>query len=189
MLLEVLEEALLVGYDIGCTFGGTIAKSSLGEKFATRGCRSCVNAFHGYSHSHKCQTVHHPSVIKGAGLADMEGMERVFSWSNVLAPVIRYASKYLRRVLIDLLFQQWDEDKYSNIATMLFNDYKQALEIITKTSPTVEQELKKLGCTTEDLKTWEREEVEYFATLGQEPEGDVMAIEYVTLLKELRAAE
>ena len=53
------------------------------------------------------------------GLEDLETLERVFSSSNALAGVTRYASAYWRRMYIELHFKQWDEDKYSNLATML----------------------------------------------------------------------
>ncbi|OSC99715.1 hypothetical protein PYCCODRAFT_1372708 [Trametes coccinea BRFM310] len=187
--LAVLGPRLFIGYDIGCAFICTILASSLGLEFTRQGCRCSVNAFHGYSHSHQCQTKHHPAVIKGAGLEDFEGMERIFSGSNQLAPVIRYASKYHRRLFIDLYFKQWDEDKYANLAGMLYDNYRQALRIIEEEAPLVEQALQTLGCTLDDLAKWEQEEVQYFATLGKEDPRDVHATEYVRLLRQLRDLE
>ncbi|RDX50992.1 hypothetical protein OH76DRAFT_1455203 [Lentinus brumalis] len=182
--LDVFEDRILWGYDIGCTFNTTIAQSSLGPEFSRRGCRCCVNAFHGYSHSHSCQTINHPSVIPGAGLDDMEGMERLFSSSNELAPVTRYASKYHRRMHIDRHMYQWDEDKYANIATMLYNNLRQAFDILAKDAPVVEEWLQANGCTLADLELWETEEKQYFATVGKVTEADAVAVEYVSRLKD-----
>ena len=36
------------------------------------------------------------------GLEDLEGMEQIFSGSNQLATVVRYATGYQRRLFIDL---------------------------------------------------------------------------------------
>ncbi|KAI9059666.1 hypothetical protein FKP32DRAFT_1614124 [Trametes sanguinea] len=187
--VKVLGARLLIGYDIGCAFCGTIDRSCLGPEFRGLLCRCCVNAFHGYSHSHRCQTQHHPSVIVGAGLEDFETMERIFSASNQLASVIRYASKYHRRMFIDLFFKQWDEDKYSNLATMLLNNYRQALTIIKEESPAVDEALLSLECTHDDLAQWQAEEAAYFARVGTEDPANAAAVEYVTLLRELRTIE
>ncbi|KAI0640521.1 hypothetical protein C8Q79DRAFT_1004171 [Trametes meyenii] len=187
--LETLAQRLLIGYDIGCTFGGTIDRSSLGPEFQQLKCRCCVDSFHGYSHSHRCQTKHHPNVIAGTRIEDLGGMEQIFSSSNQLAPVIRYASKYLQRLLIDMYFKQWDEDKYLNLGTMLLHNYRQAIEIIVDKTPILQENLRKIGCTLEDLDKWRHEEASYFATLGKEAVWDVHAVEYVGLLRRLRELE
>ncbi|KAI9059827.1 hypothetical protein FKP32DRAFT_1613970 [Trametes sanguinea] len=187
--LRTLGPRLLFGYDIGCAFCGTIERSSLAPEFKRLLCRFCVNAFHGYSHNHRCQTQHHPSVIEGAGLEDLETMERIFSASNQLAPVIRYASRYHRRVLIDMFFKQWDADKYANLATMLYNNYRQALTIIKDDTIAVNEALDVLNCTHEDLTRWQQEEAAYFARVGEEDPANTAAVEYVGLLRELRKIE
>ncbi|GAW02457.1 hypothetical protein LENED_004115 [Lentinula edodes] len=125
--LEVFGENLLIGYDIGCSFSETIAKTSLNEAFQKKKCHTCVNAFHGYSHNTLCQQSFHLTHIKGMGLEDLETLERIFSQSNQLAAVTRYMSRYHHKVFIDLFFWQWDSDKYANLGTMLFNNYIQAL--------------------------------------------------------------
>ncbi len=187
--LEVFEDRLLIGYDIGCTFDGTIKRSSLGPEFVRLKCRCIVNAFHGYSHSHSCQTVNHPSVIKGAGLEDFEGMERALSASNELAVITRYASKYHRRMHIDRHYAQWDDDKYANLGTMLYNNYRQALEILEEEVPLLEYWLAENGCREEDLDSWQQEESAYFATIGKVTEADQFAVEYVTRLREYWSME
>ncbi|KAH9847417.1 hypothetical protein C2E23DRAFT_741984 [Lenzites betulinus] len=187
--MDTLGPELLIGFDVGCTLAGTIDRSSLGAEFRRLGCRLCVDAFHGYSHSHQCQLRHHPSTIEGAGIEDLGTMERVFSASNQLAPVIRYASRYRRHVLIDQYFKQWDDDKYANLATMLLNNYRQALDIIEQDSKSVDDALGILRCRIEDLTQWRQDEVAYFANVGTEDPANVVAVEYVTLLREIHSIE
>ena len=187
--MDTFGSHLLIGYDIGCVFGGTILSTLLGTKFRESGSRTCVNAFHGYSHNYKCQCKNHPNNIAGMGLEDLETLEWVFSSSNALAGVTRYASAYRRRMYIELHFKQWDEDKYSNLATMLRNNYHQALDIIKNNGRAVNEAKRSLGATDEDLESWKVEQEEYFLVLGDEPESKVRAIAYVELLQKLRQLE
>ena len=187
--LQILGPRLLQGYDIGCVFQKTIASSSLAHLFTETQSRSCVNAFHGYSHNFSCQMKNHPNVIEGAGLEDLEMMERVFSSSNAVAIVTRYASAYHRRVFIDMFFQQWDDDKYQNLGLMLFNNYKQALSIISDEGSAVVEAMQSLEIQECDLKTWHQEQTKFFETVSEESPWDVHAVAYVELLQELNSAE
>lgn len=127
-------------------------------------------------------------MIKGLGLEDLETLERVFSASNAVASVTRYATAYRRRVYIDMFFRQWDEDKYLNLGIMLLGNYRQALAIIANNSVALNDTLTTLGITAADLNEWQDEEASFFSTLGQEPAWDVHAMAYVELLQDLRAA-
>jgi len=176
----------LLGYDIGCTFGVTIENSSLGREFKEKQCRTCVNAFHGYAHNAFCQQTHHPLNILGMGLEDLETLERLFSASNQLASITRYMSPYRRRVFIDLFLQQWDCEKYQNLATMLHNNYVQALDIIENEVPSFEADLQALHITEEDLETYLANETCHLQTLGSETEEDLHAAAYVELLRKYR---
>ncbi|KAG6839861.1 hypothetical protein C0991_011015 [Blastosporella zonata] len=182
--LATLGPKLLLGYDIGCEFEKTIHSSSLGALFKELDCRCCVNAFHGYSHNYLCQLTHHPNGIEGMGLEDLETLERVFSASNSLAPVTRYMTAYRRRVFIDLYFQHWDDDKYANLATMLYNNYKQALNIIEENTTQVNHVLALYNIDKAALVSLIAEERQYFQALGKRSEGDLHAIAYVELLEE-----
>lgn len=116
-------------------------------------------------------------------------MERIFSSSNAVAAVTRYASAFHRRVFIDMFFQQWDEDKYQNLGLMLLNNYKQALSIIKDDGRAVAEAVQSLGIRVSDLNVWHREQAEFFGTLGEESAWDVHAVAYVELLQELNSAE
>ncbi|KAG6846906.1 hypothetical protein H0H93_011185, partial [Arthromyces matolae] len=187
--LSVFGRQQLVGYDIGCEFQTTIGSSSLGSEFARLECRTCVNAFHGYSHNYLCQLQHHPNSIDGMGLEDLETLERVFSASNALASITRYMTPHRRRVFIDLYFQQWDSDKYTNLGIMLFQNYNQALAIIKDNTVDVDHVLGLRHMTEQELVGLIAEEREYFKTLGTRSDGDLHAIAYVELLEELRVVQ
>lgn len=185
--LDLFGEDLLIGYDIGCSFSATLGNSSLGPKAHDLRSRCCVNAFHGYSHNFACQSKNHPNIIQGMGLEDLEGMERIFSSSNQLASITRYASAYRRRLFIDMFFRQWDEDRYLNLVTWITNNYIQALNIINENEVALEDAMESLGIDgTAQLDEWQREQVEFFETIGLEPEWNVHAMAYVERLQELQ---
>ena len=95
-------------------------------------------------------------------------------------------SSYRRRVFIDLFLQQWDRDKYQNLATMLHNNYLQALETLDNEVPSFKADLHALKITEEDLETYLADETHHLATLGKETEEDLHAIAYVDLLRKYR---
>ncbi|KAI0674940.1 hypothetical protein C8Q78DRAFT_1075288 [Trametes maxima] len=186
-MLETLNEPTLCGFDIGCTFEGTVKSSSLGPTFMKSGSRICVNAFHGYSHNYRCQLVNHPNILRGIGIKDLETMERIFSASNHLASIVRYASAYRRRVLIDAFFRQWDTEKYQNLGLMLYNNYRQALELIKSLTAELSQVLASLEIGVNELRVYRQEELQYFEELGEELPRDLHAIAYVEALEELNS--
>lgn len=186
-VIEVLPEKCLNGYDIGCEFEKTVRASSLGPAWMARGCRCCVNAFHGCSHNYWCQLNHHPNVIDGMGLEDLETLERIFSSSNQLASTTRYSSAYRRRLAIDQYFQQWDADKYSNISLMLYNNLIQAQKILQSDAEAMEEAMSAKNLSVDMLRAWHTDEREYFRTLGHEPPWDIHAMAYVENLQELRS--
>ncbi|CDO69485.1 hypothetical protein BN946_scf184662.g5 [Trametes cinnabarina] len=185
---QVFGGKVMIAYDIGCTFKETVANSCLSAEACELGMRFCVNAFHGYSHSYDCQVVNHPNMIVGMGIEDVEALERVFLASNQLVPVIRYATPYLQHMLIDLHFQQWDHEKYSNLGLMLYNNLVQALNIVNMQAPPLEQTLVALQLTHEDLQRFEEEERKFFVKLHDESDRNLHAITYVEALQELRSA-
>ncbi|KAG6835632.1 hypothetical protein H0H93_016343, partial [Arthromyces matolae] len=132
---------------------------------------------------------HHPNIIQGAGLEDLETLERIFSASNQLATVTRYMSKHRRQVFVDLFFHQWDNEKYENLGTMIYNNYTQALEIINVDGPEHKQAMHDLQINEGDLELWRLEQKTYFSCLGKEPDEHALKIAYVERLQELRQAE
>lgn len=187
--LEVLGPRLLIAYNIGCKLSTTIATSSLSSKFAASNSRMCVDAFHGYTHNYACQDQNHPNGVEGARLEDFGTMEHIFSSSNQLASVIRYASAYKCRLFIDAFFSQWDEDRYLNLGQMLYKNYVQALKITTNETLALDHAKQSLGINDDDVRNWRAEQTKYLETCGQESAWDVHAVAYIELLQKLRAAK
>jgi hypothetical protein len=131
----------------------------------------------------------HPNIIEGIGIEDLETLERVFSASNALASIIRFATAYQHRLFINMFFKQWDADKYLNLGNMLYENYQQALQIIGDESPLVEEAKVSLNIKDGELEVWQAEEAQYFSQLGKEPEWDIHAMAYVEMLQELRQLE
>ena len=115
-------------------------------------------------------------------------MERIFSASNALASVTRYASPYRRRLFIDAFFRQWDEDKYENLGTFILSNYRQASATLDQDIPALKDAMAKFKLTDADLDNWENEEANFFTQLGTEPETNTLQVEYVELLQTLQTA-
>jgi hypothetical protein len=113
--LDVFEDRLGIGYDIGCSFTATIAKSSIARKARNKGLRVVVPTFHGYAHKRLCQLSFHPLYVTGFGIEDLETAERIFASFNGLANITRYASRFHRIQAIDLFSRQHDDDKYQEL--------------------------------------------------------------------------
>ena len=186
--LDVLPPASASGMDINCGFSITASNSKLASEIEDKSHKFIVNAFHGYSHNYRCQKKNHPTVVQGAGLEDFETMERIFSASNALASVTRYASPYRRRLFVDAFFRQWDLDKFENLGTFILNNYKQALSTLDRDVPALRQSMERFNLTDADLDRWEEEEAEFFSQLGKEPEANTLQVEYVELLQALQDA-
>ena len=157
--MEVLGECTLYGYDISCSLIKTIESSSFGNLFKQLQCQCCGNTFHGFTHNYACQCKNCPNGIIGIGIKDLETLERIFSSSYQLASIICYALAFHHQVFINMFFKQWDEEKYQILGTI----------------------------DEATLTKWHKEDVEYFETLGQEPEWDVHTMAYVELLQELQS--
>ena len=188
-ILEELPPSSCSGFDIACSFAPTIDASSLSARFKETCTKLCVNAFHSYAHSYLCQIKNHPLFIPGTGLEDFETMERIFSSSNQLASVTRYASSFRCQLFIETFFRQWDQEKGTNVGTFILRNYIQALDIIKRNSAALEETLRSLNVTHQMLDDWEKEEQLYFNTLGQKNPWDTHAVAYVELLRELRAVD
>ncbi|KAG1876360.1 hypothetical protein F4604DRAFT_1880665 [Suillus subluteus] len=188
-ILDVYGSNGATGYDIGCSYGKTVAASSISSKASANHHRFLVNSFHGHAHNRQCQIQYHPLYQKGLGIEDLETCERIFSGSNAVAPVIRHASYFHWLQFIELHFDQWDLDKYSELSRFIYNNYKQALHIIDELSPAVEELKAQLGLTDADFEKWNAKELEYLQTLTIETEEDVEKMTYVEALESLASAD
>ncbi|KAG1869624.1 hypothetical protein F4604DRAFT_1881480 [Suillus subluteus] len=188
-ILDVYGSNGTTGYDIGCSYGKTVAASSISSKASANHHRFLVNSFHGHAHNRQCQIQYHLLYQKGLGIEDLEMCEQIFSGSNAVVPVIRHASYFHWLQFIELHFDQWDLDKYSELSRFIYNNYKQALHIINEPSPAVDELKAQLGLTTADFEKWNAEELEYLQTLTIETEEDVEKMTYIEALESLASAE
>jgi hypothetical protein len=96
--------------------------SSIGAKAAELKLQVVVNAFHGFSHECRCQLQNHPLYLNGLGLEDLETCERIFASSNTAAILIRHASYFHWMQFLDLHFDQWDMDRYTELSTCIITN-------------------------------------------------------------------
>ncbi|KAI0038697.1 hypothetical protein FA95DRAFT_1505189 [Auriscalpium vulgare] len=183
-LLNTFGKDLGGGYDIGCGFAGTLARSSVGPLARSLNHTSLVGAFHGHAHNRACQLKLLAIYVDGLGLEDLEGGERVFSKSNALAASLRYSSVFHRKQGIATFFRHSDVfETYRNLSTFLLNNYKQALTILETAPSALAKAMRDLGI--EDATTfeaWRAEEKEYLANLQKEPLVETLEMEYVVRL-------
>lgn len=123
-MLDAFGHNLGGGFDIGCHFKTTLAKSPLGPRACELNYTSLVGSFHGHAHRRLCQLSHLATYTKGMGLEDLEGCERCFSKSNALASSLRYASIFHQKQAISTYFRHNDSmEVYQNLSgfTPLFS--------------------------------------------------------------------
>jgi hypothetical protein len=129
-LLNVFQgRRIKCGYDIACAFWKTLMASSLGPKARERCFQMVVGSFYGHAHNRGCQVNWHPLYVKDIGHANFEGCERIFRFSNPLAPGTRHASKFRRQQAIEEHFAFWDEDKHAGLGLCLISDVLEALTV------------------------------------------------------------
>ncbi|KAH7923679.1 hypothetical protein BV22DRAFT_1105986 [Leucogyrophana mollusca] len=189
-LLDAFGEDLGGGYDIGCKFKTTLSKSSLGPRARALNHTSLVPAFHGHAHRRLCQLLFLAIYVLGLGLEDLEGCERTFSKSNALASAVRYASIFHRRQAIALYFEHNDDyEIYQNLTNFLYNNYKQALDILHDGQATLSEAMRELKVTSETVfESWLAEEKAYLMNLRYEPVEETLQMEYWQKLINLEAS-
>ncbi|KII92210.1 hypothetical protein PLICRDRAFT_104028 [Plicaturopsis crispa FD-325 SS-3] len=191
-LLSTFGDGLGGGYDIiRKASATTLNNSALGARARALHHTSLVGAFHGHAHQRLCQLSHLATYVKGLGLEDLEGCERAFSKSNALAPAIRYASIFHRQQAIATYFEHNDNfEIYANLTTFLFNNYKQALNILSDGDVALPLAMADLNITSRQVfEVWLAEEKEYLLGLQKEPEEETLQMEYWQKLINLHGSE
>ncbi|KIJ52904.1 hypothetical protein M422DRAFT_155675, partial [Sphaerobolus stellatus SS14] len=186
-LLSLLPKSPGLGYDIACSFGRTLARSSLSPKAKERKIKLVVPAFHGYAHNHPCQLSYHIQMTEGFGLEDAETCERVFSGSNKVARLTRHCTPFHRHQFIDMYFQQWDFAKYESLGMFLHQNYIQALEILEEMPAEINMLTGGRMIADAHYVKWLDEERLYLESKQKEPELETFKIDYVELLQKYEA--
>ncbi len=71
----------------------------------------------------------------------------------------------------------------------LFNNYKQAVKIITEFTPQLTIYKQSSGITDTDIQHWPEDELKYLNDLQTEPEIDAIPVAYVEALMTLKIAQ
>ncbi|KAH9972566.1 hypothetical protein BGW80DRAFT_1119934, partial [Lactifluus volemus] len=180
--LDVFDDRLGIGYDIGCSFSATIAKSSIAQKARDKNLRLVVPAFHGYAHKRLCQLSFHPLYVTGFGIEDLETAERIFASFNGLANTTRHASRFHRLQAIDLYARQHDDDKYQELSTFLLGNYKQVNQLLEELPGVIaEFQSGKLPKDTDYHRHLETERQYLLSRRGESPDEE-FACEYIQRL-------
>lgn len=120
-LLEDFNRGVGSGYDVGCGSASTLFNSPLGAKALLKKFMFLVGAFHGHAHNRLCQLLYLATYVSGLGLEDLEGCERFFSKSNLMAASVRYASVFHRRQILANYFKHFDTNEtYANLSKFGF---------------------------------------------------------------------
>jgi hypothetical protein len=139
------------------------------------------------------------------GIEDLGVCERAFSRSNALAGTVRYMGVFHRMQAIAQYFEDTDHlETYQNlcrkvlisalpaaltapsVAMFLWNNYKQALQIIEETPKLIAQAMEDLGISdTGVFEVWLQEEEAYLLGLKKEPAEETLPMEYYQRLVNL----
>ncbi|EPQ56035.1 hypothetical protein GLOTRDRAFT_40987, partial [Gloeophyllum trabeum ATCC 11539] len=184
-LIALYGKKICIGYDIGCAFDGTVARSSLASKAKEHGLRFVAGAFHGHAHNRGCQLRWHPTYVEGTGCSDFEGCEHVFSASNAVASGTQHASRFHRQQAIDEHLTFWNIDKYEALSTFLTNHYREALRIIETHPPEIRRMQESLGLSDNDCHDFVQQEQDYLQSLKKELPEESLRFQYMEALKEV----
>ncbi|CAE6430110.1 unnamed protein product [Rhizoctonia solani] len=185
-LISTFGNGILMGYDIGCTMKGTVARSQLlGPKAAKLQFDMCVGSFHGAAHRRACQLQNHPQNRLGAGLSDLENAETFFSYANRIAASTRLASGYHRHQRIDMLIKTWNGDMYEALGSLLRRKYIAAL----KTIDSANEFLSHSSNVVEEIEGYFKDEVDYMGSFKKDLPSDTFKINYIGLLEQLEIKE
>ncbi|OBZ66016.1 hypothetical protein A0H81_14010 [Grifola frondosa] len=187
-LIEVYGSNVKVGYDIWCAFAKTLANSSLGGPSVKACLSGVVPAFHGHSHNRGCQVNWHPMYMEGVGKEDFEGCERLFSESNALASGTRLASAFHRQQAMEQFFSFWGDQKHAESGRFIFNNYRQALNIIRDGASDLQILAQELKTGPADYEEYLAQEREYLSSLKEEPPEIAQKVEYMRALSRLEEA-
>ena len=169
---------------------------------------SClVGAFHGHAHSRICQLSHLTTYVQGLGIEDLETCECIFLKSNALTLATRYANAFHRQQAITTYFQHNDDfevctnlskynlmsrfsDTNTRAGEFLYNNYKQALDILSNGKHVLPGLMQDLGVTdVVTFEMWLKEEKSYLKGLQCEPEEEMVIMEYWQRLVKLNTSK
>lgn len=119
------EGVVQLGYDVNCGHSITASRSSFSDEYKQY--IFPVNGrLHGHAHNRLCQLRNHPDYIEGSGREPFEGCEQLFSVTNLIASLVRHATRWHRHEDIEHALAAWDGEKYVNLGSLLLSKYRDA---------------------------------------------------------------
>ncbi|CAA7265927.1 unnamed protein product [Cyclocybe aegerita] len=88
-------------YDVGCVLDRSLQLYDILPFEITARCMFATSAMHAYAHQWACQLIYNPRMIKGLGLTDGEGVERLWSRLRKLIGITRSSARSKRIWLLD----------------------------------------------------------------------------------------
>ncbi|KIK33852.1 hypothetical protein CY34DRAFT_26971 [Suillus luteus UH-Slu-Lm8-n1] len=173
-LLNVFGADLGGGYNIGCQFKTTLDNSILGPQARALRHSCLVGAFHGHAHRRICQLDHLATYVKGLGLEDLETCD-VFHCQQLISAYFQHNDEY---------------DVYPKLGNFLYNNYRQALDILQNGQINLSEAMRDLDITDISIfNQWITNEKEYLQGLKSEPEHETLQMEYWQKLINLTASQ
>ncbi|EGO28311.1 hypothetical protein SERLADRAFT_405901 [Serpula lacrymans var. lacrymans S7.9] len=191
ILPDVFGEGLAGSFDINCKFKTTLWNSPLGPQACTLNHTCLVGTFHGHAHRRLCQLNHLAMYVEGLGLEDLEGCKCAFSKSNALALSVQYASIFHQKQAINTYFEHNDLfEVYYNLSMFLYNNYKQALDILATGPVNLAKAMQELQIVEKGMfESWLQEEETYLTSLCKEQVEETHQMEYWQKLAKLTTSE
>ncbi|KAK0229527.1 hypothetical protein EDD85DRAFT_923122 [Armillaria nabsnona] len=171
-IIKGLGQDLTCGYDIGCKFGTTIAKSPLGVLATEQNHTTVVDAFHEHAHCRICQICKLPLYTDGQGLTDHEESKHYFSESNALASSTHYASRFHHMQAI----VQWMKRKDHVDTCLRLSKFLSTILVLQDTK--IKLNISSSKCFPQ----WLAEELAYLKNWKQDPPEKTLEMEYYSQL-------
>ncbi|KIK16302.1 hypothetical protein PISMIDRAFT_15932 [Pisolithus microcarpus 441] len=123
-----LEANVVILYDVGCVLARSLMKYDILSPNLTSRIQFTTTAMHAYGHEWACQLIYNPRIIKGLGLSDGEGMERL--WSRFIRLIgIEHSSLHQCRIwLIDRHAASVAKDMVIDLSDWLRHHLKKGIQ-------------------------------------------------------------
>jgi hypothetical protein len=116
-------------YDIICLRRKAIEKQF--PSLLNKNPKYAVSVFHAYANSMSCQVKYHPRYIAGIGYENGEGCERLWSYLNGFASMIRSMSAANRQLVFTDAVDHFIESKMAGLASVIKKTFDRMQSIIS----------------------------------------------------------
>ncbi|KAF7334068.1 hypothetical protein MVEN_02312400 [Mycena venus] len=113
------QATILQAYDIGCVIDHSLNKFPILRESLRQRVSFIINHMHSYRHEWACQLTFGPRFGLGAGLADHEDVERVWSRTQKMVPITRNQWNSRRILMIDQYAAFLNAEGQENLSTWI----------------------------------------------------------------------